>query len=65
MSEKVVYVSDMRIRWQPRGFTGFANGVAEGDVILVEFWGNYYRVRVTKTKTVPNCVTPYVEMELA
>jgi hypothetical protein len=64
VTPKLVHVDSIRIRWSPRGFTGFANGVAEGDVIAIEFWGDVYRVRVTSCRTVPNCVTPYVEMEL-
>lgn len=65
MSERVVHVDSIKIRHSPRGFTGFANGLAVGDVVTIEFWGDYYKVRVTACRTVPNCVTPYVEMELA
>lgn len=65
MTDHITHVDSIRIRWQPKGFTGFANGVAEGDIITIEFWGDYYKVRVTSCRTVPNCVTPYVEMELA
>lgn len=62
MTGRIVYVDSVRAR--PDGFTGFANGVAVGDVITIEFYGDTYRVRVTACRTVPNCVTPYVEMEL-
>lgn len=61
--ERVVYIDAIRRRYDPPGFAGFANGVGEGDIITIEFWGDLYRVRVTKTRIVPNCVTPFVEME--
>jgi hypothetical protein len=58
-----VHVDSLRMRYSPHGFTGFANGVSRGDIITIEFWGDLYRVRVTKCATVSNCVTPYIEME--
>lgn len=61
---RVVYVDSIRMRHEPRGFTGFANGVALGDTIDVEFYGDVYRVRITRCQTVPSCVTPYIEMEI-
>ncbi len=60
---KTVYVDSIRLKHDPRGFSGFANGLSVGDLIRVEFYGDFYYVRVTSTRTVPNCVTPYVEME--
>lgn len=65
---RTVYVDSIRIKHgttATQGFSGFANGVAVGDLIRVEFYGDFYYVRVTVCRTVPNCVTPYVEMEFA
>jgi hypothetical protein len=60
----IVHVDSIRMRHEPLGFSGFANGLAVGDEVTIEFWGDTYRVRVTSCRTVPNCVTPYVEMEV-
>ena len=61
----LVAVECLRICHFPRGFTGFANGLDEGDVVTVEFAGEKYRVRVVAACVVPSCVTPYIRMEIA
>ena len=60
----IVRIDAIRAHDSWRSFSGFANGLAVGDVITIMIGGETYRVRVTRCRILPNCITPYVEMEL-
>jgi hypothetical protein len=44
-------------------FKGFLNGLAIGDEIEV-YYGGTYRCRVTESRILPSCTTPYVTLEV-